>query len=163
MADVMAAEAVHGRFTASASYGNLTRVDFPMETNASGVLIGSNQKTALLNGDIVYLRRVPKGTKIGMGTDIVVSDAFTAGTTIALGFEYADGVDDAGFPESDVFFHAAGTTAALGRLNTTPNVEPKVLPKDAWIIATVGGANHASAGKMNIMLDIEFQGIGSAE
>lgn len=163
MADVIAAEAVHGRFTASAPYGNLSRVDFPMETNAAGALIGSNQKTALLNGDIVYLRRLPKGTKIGMGTDIVISDAFTATTTLKVGFEYADGVDDADFPENDAFFHAAGSTAALGRLNTVPNVEPKVLPKDAWIIATVGGADHASAGKLNIMLDMEFQGIRGVE
>lgn len=163
MSNVMAAEAVHARFTAGAHYGNLTRLQLPMETNAVGALIGSNQKTALQIADVVFLRRLPKGTLIGLGTDTPVSDAFTAATTVSFGFQYADGVDDANFPEDAAFFHAAGSTAALGRLNTTPNVQPKVLQKDAWVIATIGGAAHASAGRLDLLLDIELQGIKNVE
>lgn len=163
MAKVMATEAIHARHTVSASFGNLSRLQVPMETNSSGVLIGSSQKTALIIGDIVRLIRIPKGTKIGLGTDIPISDAFTAGTTIQVGFEYADGVDDAEFPQDAAYFHAAGSTAAVARLNTTPVRKPRVLPKDAWVIATIAGANHAAAGRLDVLLDVQYQGIRGME
>lgn len=163
MANVMATEATHARHTVLASSGNLSRLQLPMETNANGVLIGSSKKTALAIGDIVRLLRMPKGTLIGLGTDIPISDAFTAGTTIQVGFEYADGVNDADFPQDAAFFHAAGSTAAVARLNTTPVRKPRILPKDAWVIATIAGANHAAAGRLDILLDVEYQGIRGME
>ena len=163
MANVYAQEVPQARFSASAPYGNLTCVPIPMETNASGVLVGGDKTTALAIGDKVYLKLIPKGTLIGLGTDVPVSDAFTASTTLKIGFEYSDGVDSTDFPQDDDFFLAAASTASVARLNTTPVLKPQVLPKDAWLIATVAGANHASAGRLDILLYTAFVGVASLE
>lgn len=163
MANIHVQEMPQARFSASAPYGNLTRSQIPMETNASGVLIGGDRNAALAIGDKVYLKLFPRGTLIGLKTDVPVSDAFTAATTLKLGFEYADGIDSADFPQDDAFFLAASSTAAVARLDTTPAVKPQVLPKDAWLIGTIAGANHASAGRLDILLDTQFLGASAIE
>lgn len=164
MANITVAEDVHTRFTADAHYGNKTVVRIPYECNAAGVIVGSSKATAVAIADVVYLMKIPKGTMIGLGSRLIVSDAFTAATTLSLGFKYADGVDVAAFPENAAFFLAAGTaTSAVAHLVATPAVRPGVLSKDAYLILTVAGANYAAAGVADILLDVVFQGIRGME
>ncbi|MHC1623019.1 MAG: hypothetical protein ACXQTR_00315 [Candidatus Methanospirareceae archaeon] len=155
---------MHTRFTPDAAYGNKTVLAVPFECNASGVIVGSSKATAVAVADVVQLVRIPKGTLIGLGSVLVVSDAFTAATTLSLGFEYADGVDVAAFPENTAYFLAAGTvTSAIARLTATPALRPGVLSKDAYLILTVAGADYAAAGIADILLDVVFQGIKEME
>jgi hypothetical protein len=164
MADITVPEVVHTRFTADAAYGNKSVIHIPYECNASGIIAGSSKATAVAIGDVVYLMKIPKGTRIGLGSRLIVSDAFTALTTLSLGFKYVDGVDVTAVPQNAAFFLAAGTvTSAVAHLVATPALRPVVLPKDAYLILTVAGAAYAEAGIADILLDMVFEGIKEME
>ena len=75
------------QFGGFSPFGNLTVLRFGYDTNAIGAVISSDTKTAVLAGDKVYVGTVPQGF-------VFVSAAGTK-----LGFEYADGVDDAKVPQ----------------------------------------------------------------
>jgi hypothetical protein len=91
-----------------------------------------------------------------------VSDAFTAATTCKLGFAYVDGVDSTAVPQDDDYFSASVATNAAGRYvaNNTA-VAPVILPKDAYLIITVAGADHASAGVMDVIVEGIWTGVPS--
>lgn len=138
-------------------YGNATALRFNLTTNASGVLVDSDQTTALVQTNVVRLGILPAGFEIHDAVSIV-SDAFTAATTADIGFQYVDGVDVAAVPEDADYFDAALDTAAQGRTRAANlAVAPITLPKDAYLILTIGGADHASAG----VLDIIVNGVGT--
>jgi hypothetical protein len=161
MADIMAAESPHARFTSSAPYGNKTCNVYSMETNASGVLVGNTTKnTAVLNGDVIILGTLKKGSLIGIGVDrLIISDAFTAATTVKVGFRYVDGVDLAApLAEDDDYFLVATATSSTGVGTGANPVQPITLTKDAYLIATIGGADHASAGRMDLLINVEARG-----
>ena len=146
-------------FGGAAPYGNAIILPYDLETNASGVLEASDQATALIVADKVILGVLPRGMLI---TDILVriSDAFTASTTIDLGFEYVDGTDVTAVPQDADSFVDGGSTAALGVLRMSTTNKPVLLPKDAYLIATIGGATHASAGKADIFVIGLNKGVG---
>ena len=133
-------------------YGNQSVLQFTLQTNASGVMTDSNQTTALVQTDKVRLGTLPAGM-ILMDCLSIVSDAFSASQTIKLGFEYTDGVDSSDVPQDDDYFHAALSIAAAGRTRANNTaVVPVRLAKDAYLIATVGGADTAAAGRADLLV-----------
>ena len=121
-------------------------------------MVASDSAVAVANTDKVILGVIPEGMLLADALAIV-SDAFTALTTADLGFEYVDGVDDAAVPQDADYFSAALATSAVGRTPADNNaVAPVILPKDAYLILTVGGAAHASAGQLDIIIDGVLRG-----
>lgn len=140
--------AVHGL----SAYGNVWSGVYSMSTNSSGVIVESDLATAVQSGDIVELPGlIPAGTKL---TDAVllVSDAFTTSTTAKVGFKYADGVDSTAVPQDDDYFFVATATDSTGLTRKTTVTRPVILPKDAKVILTIGGAAHAAAGVLDVVL-----------
>ena len=87
-----------------------------------------------------------------------VSVGFTASVTANIGFEYADGVDDATVPQDASYFGAAVAinTAGVYRLATTK--APVTLPKAANLILTTGGAANAKAARVDLFVIGELTG-----
>lgn len=140
----------------NAPYGNASVVRARLETNASGALVDGDQTTALVIGDKVRLALFPAGFKIDDGV-AVVSDAFTANVTFNIGFEYEDGVDSATVPQNASYLFSALATTA-GRVAANATAALVELPKDAWLIATVAGANNAAVGVLDLLVYGEFKG-----
>lgn len=145
-----------------APYGNAWRDAFTFATNSSGVMTDSDQTTAVVQTNVVRIGVLPAGLELHDSLAIV-SDAFTAATTCKLGFAYVDGVDSSEVPQDDDYFSASVATNALGRYvaNNTA-VKPETLPKDAYLILTVAGADHASAGRMDVIVSGIWKGVPSA-
>lgn len=132
--------------------GNAWSGVYRFATNASGVMTDSDQTTAVAQADVVRLGVLPAGLQLHDAL-MLVSDAFTALTTCKVGFAYVDGVDSTAVPQDDDYFGAAITTHTLGRYAAAnTGVTPVVLPKDAYLILTVAGANHAAAGIMDVIV-----------
>lgn len=162
MANVLKTGVTRLRQFSGTPYGNRTALKFKLETNAAGVMVDSDQATALIIGDVVMIGVLPAGFDIHDSLAIV-SDAFTAVTTANIGFAYVDGVDDVDVPEDADYFNAALATNALGRTRASNTaVKPVILPKDAYVIITVAGAAHASAGLLDLIIDGIWTGLPSA-
>lgn len=133
-------------------YGNVWRQRYNMTTNASGVIVDSDQATAILINDVVRLGIIDGGTEL-QNAEAIISDAFAASTTCKIGFQYVDGVDSAAVPQNDAFFFAAGTAlSSAARLVNSATVAPVVLPKDAYLILTNAGANHSAVGILDVIV-----------
>jgi hypothetical protein len=100
-------------------------------------------------GDVIRLNKVYAGTKV-FDARMVAADLGT-GTTLALGFEYANG--EAG--GSATAFLAA-TDVATAASSTQMSAKPVTLAYDAYIIATVAGG--AATGQLDTVLTYEFKG-----
>lgn len=138
-------------------YGNKTALKFKIETNASGVLVDGDQATAFVQTNVARLGVLPAGADL-LDALAIVSDAFTASVTFDIGFAYVDGVDSTSVPQDDnYFFDNLANAAGRTRANNAA-VAPVKLPKDAWLIATVAGANNASAGVMDIVIETILNG-----
>jgi hypothetical protein len=139
-------------------FGNKTALKFTLETNSSGVIVDSNLATALQVADKVYLGILPAGAELHDAL-AALSDAFTASVTHDIGFEYVDGVDDTDVPQdADYFFNDLANSVGRTRANNT-GVRPVKLPKEAYLVATVAGAAHASAGVLDIIVDCVLNGL----
>jgi len=142
-------------------YGNAWVDRFVFETNATGVFVDSDQATAVANGDVVRIGMLPAGLEIHDSLAIV-STIFTAATTAAVGFLYADGVDSVDVPQNAAYFNTALATSALGRTRANNNaVKPEILPKDAYLTLTVGGASHAKVGRLDLIIQGIWTGLPS--
>ena len=75
------------QFGGFSPYGNLTVLRFDYSTNRIGAVISSDTQTAVAAGDKVYVGTVPQGF------------VFVSAVGTKLGFEYADGVNDADVPQ----------------------------------------------------------------
>jgi hypothetical protein len=143
----------------TAPYGNAWVGKYTFSTNSSGVFVDSDQTTAVIQADVVVLGLLPAGLELHDSLSLV-SDAFTASTTCKLGWKYADGVDVTATPQDDDYFSASVATNTVGRyLANNTAVRPVKLPKDAYLIMTVAGADHASVGVMDVIVRGEFKGI----
>ena len=83
---------------------------------------------------------------------IIVSTGMTATVTGSLGFQYADGVDDAGVPQDAAYFGTGFNLAAAARLRATSAKAPVVLPKDAYLVLTTAVAANAKASVIDIFV-----------
>jgi len=104
---------------------------------------------AAASGDKIRLNKVYAGTKV-YDVKMVFGDLGT-GTTMAVGFEYANG--EAG-GSATAFLPATDVATAAGVANS--GVAPVTLAYDAYIIATVGGA--AATGQLDVVTTFEFKG-----
>lgn len=134
-------------------YGNAVKALASLATNASGIATATDQSTALVQTDVVRLAVLDGGMRLD-DCLAIVSDAFSANQTIKLGFEYVDGTDSTDVPQDDDYFFAALSIAAAGRTRANnTGVRPVVLPKDAYLIATIGGADTAAAGQLDVVVE----------
>lgn len=162
MATVTRTNAKRLRQFGGTPYGNAIALKFGFETNASGVFVDSDSAVAVANGDVVVIGMLPAGLEIHDSLG-VVSDAFTALTTAGVGFSYVDGVDDTEVPQDADYFNAALVTNIIGRTRANNlAVKPVILPKDAYITLTVGGATHAAAGVLDFIVNGIWTGLPSA-
>lgn len=153
MATVTKKRVKHTNAGVSAPYGNGWSQTYTFETNSSGVFVDSDKTTAVAQNDVVRIGVLPAGLELHDALEIV-SDAFTAATTADIGFAYVDGVDDSTVPQDADYFDAALDTAAQGRTRAANlAVTPVRLPKDAYLILTIGGASHASAGRLDVIVN----------
>ena len=117
------------QFGGFSPYGNLTVLRFGYDTNRIGAVISSDTQTAVVAGDKVYVGTVPQGF------------VFVSAVGTKLGFEYADGVNDADVPQG-----ADIATALL-----------KPLPKLANVYITAVAA-ITGATKVRAAITGELQG-----
>jgi hypothetical protein len=142
---------------AQTPYGNMVNYCYGLVTSAAGVPADSDSTVALTTADVLRLGIIPAGTKL-LDSIHVVSDAFTAAATCKLGFAYVDGVDVAAVPQDADYFVAAldlNAVAVSRKTNATP---PVTLPKDAYLVLDLDGANLAAAGVLDVTVIGELVG-----
>jgi hypothetical protein len=100
-------------------------------------------------GDKVRLNKLYAGTKI-YDTRMIFGDLGT-GTTVSLGFEYANG--ESGGSATALL---AATDVATAAGSASGVHAPVTLAYDAYIIATVGGG--AATGQLDTVITYEFKG-----
>lgn len=135
----------------SGGFGNTIAEHYTVSVDAAGKVNGVD----LATGDVIRLGILRAGWKlIPSGTDVVVSDAFGADVTGALGFAYTDGNDHPGVPQDNDYFlkSSALSTAAILRGNNEA-VTPVVLPKNAYLTLTLGGTSHdATTARLDVVI-----------
>lgn len=141
----------------SAPYGNLTALYYQVATNATGAVIESDSTSAVASGDVIDLGPIPAGIRLD-DVLVTVSTAMSASVTGKLGFAYADGVDVAATPQNDAYFFAATSLASAAIIRKTATTAPIVLPKEARLILTTGGAANAKASLIDVRLVGELTG-----
>lgn len=147
-----------GQFGGFTPYGNLTTLRYLLETNATGVPKNSNDSAALAINDVVKLEYPLPAGFVVEDLQLIVSDHFGALVTADVGFTYADGVDDATYPQDAAAFGATLALSAVARLRTTSAKALFALPKDAHIVVTIKGAAVAEAGKLQVIVHGERLG-----
>jgi hypothetical protein len=135
-------------------FGNNAIRRIRMETNAAGILKESNATAAVAIADILVLEELPKGF-VWHDAIAVVSTAAGQAATVNIGFRYADGVDDASFPQSNTAFFAALALNATSRTSTVTKLPMKPLPKAAYVVAVVAGAALSSASVTQVAIEGE--------
>ena len=146
----------------TAPMGNCYKYPFHFETNSSGVIVNSDQTTAVVSGDVVRLGILPAGLLL-LDAQFIISDASTASVTADFGFLYCDGVDAAAPSAQDQdYFKAALAMDGTGITRKVNVVAPLLLAKDAYLVMTVGGANHASASVVDVIVEGIWKGSPSA-
>lgn len=138
-------------------YGNQSVLPYTLKTNASGAALDSDTTAAVGNGDKVILGILPAGMVL-QDAVAIVSDAFSASVTVDIGFEYVDGVDSTAVPQDADYFFNDLALSATSRTRQTTVVAPVKLPKDAYLIATTGGAANAVAGVLDVLVKGELLG-----
>jgi len=143
-------------------YGNSWVDVFRLQTNSSGIMTDSDQTTALIQTNVVRLGILPAGLQLHDSLTIV-SDAFTASVTCKLGWAYVDGVDVTATPQDDDYFSASVALNTAGRYVANNTASAVIqLPKDAYLIATIAGADNASAGIADVIIKGVWLGLPSA-
>lgn len=140
-----------------APYGNTSTLRYNLTTNASGAAVNSDTTAAIASGDKVILGILPAGTLLQDSTAIV-SDAFSASVTANIGFEYVDGVDSTTVPQDASYFFASLALSSTSRTRQSTAKAPVKLPKDAYLIATTGGAANAVVGVLDVLVEAEQVG-----
>lgn len=137
-------------------YGNVTSLAFGLKTDSTGAAIESDATGALKSGDVVVLGNLPEGMRLE-DASMFVTTAMTASVTGKLGFRYADGVDSTEVPQDDAYFVGATTLATAARVRSSGS-KLVVLPKQAELILTIGGADNAKAGEVKVLVTGELTG-----
>lgn len=104
------------------------------------------------NADVLRFMKLPRGTKI-TGFREYHGAAGGDATTIKYGYLPVDG--SAG---NDAAFIPAVACVAAG--GNSMNLPPVVLPKDSYIVGTIGGNNAANAVDWDVIVDYIYPGLG---
>lgn len=135
-----------------ATSGNEFVEQYSLAVPAAGTVNGVDIAT----GDVIQLGILQAGWKLSpQAVDIVITDAFGAGVTGALGFAYVDGVDvaGAGAQDADYFMKSNALSAAAIVRGNNEAVVPVTLTKDAYLTLTLGGTSHdASAANLEVFI-----------
>lgn len=132
--------------------GNTAVLKFDFVTNSAGVYVYSDSAVAVASGTVVRIGILPAGMRLDDALAIV-SDAFTASATADIGFAYVDGVDSSDVPQDADYFKAALALDSTGRTRAgNAAVRPVTLPKDAYLTLTIGGANLAAVGVLDVLV-----------
>ena len=132
-------------------WGNLTGLQYNFTTNASGVFVDSDLATAVQSADVVRLGVLPQGMTL-FDCLTIISTAFSGSTTASIGFAYVDGVDSTTVPQNAAYFAATLATSSTGVSRKTAVTAPVTLPKDAYLILTIGGAAEGQVGVMDMIV-----------
>lgn len=139
------------------AYGNSQKLQFVLSTDATGKVLGADSLAAFNKDDEVALGILPGGMRLH-DSMVNVTTALTAATTATLGFKYVDGANNTTVPEDDDYFGADLVVNATGRLrNATTNPSVR-LPKDAYLVLKLGGANNAKSGRVEVTIDAAMEG-----
>jgi hypothetical protein len=147
-----------GGGSSGAAYGNQVNFHYNMTLDSSGVFTDSDDATVVASGDTVYLGVIPGGTKL-LDALIIVSDVGQASTTIDVGFKYVDGTDTTPAQDADYFTASLATDAQSRTFADNLAVVPVTLPKDAYLMLTIGGANHDEACVIDVIVFGSIDGI----
>lgn len=142
----------------AAPYGNLTAFRFVLKTNAAGAVVDGDSTAAVANGDTVKIGLLPAGFRL-IDSEVVIKTAMSASVTGKLGFAYADGVDSTEAPQDDDLFGAGLAMSSAARLRNATSNTSVVLPKDAWLTLTTGGADNAKASELEIIVFAINEGV----
>ena len=143
--------------------GDMTSLHYTIYSNASGIIVdgsgvlNSNDASAVASGDIIQLGVIPQGFKM-YNVDMIVSTAASASATASIGFAYTDGVDVTATPQNATFGFSAKTIATAAYLRQDQPNPPVVLPKDAYLILTNGGATWAKACQIDVVVTGKYLG-----
>lgn len=137
-------------------FGNVTSLVFGMKTDDTGAAIESDSTEALADGDVVVLGTMPEGWRLE-DASVFVTTGMTASVTGKLGFRYADGKDSDEVPQDDAYFTGSANLATAGRVRANGS-KLVVLPKDAELILTIGGADNAQASEIKVLVTGELTG-----
>lgn len=139
------------------AYGNSQKLHFVLSTDATGKILGADALAAFNKDDKVALGILPAGMRL-YDSLANVTTPLTAATTADLGFEYVDGIDNNAVPQDADYFGAGLVLSATGRLrNATTNPSVR-LPKDAYLVLKLGGANNAKSGRVEVTIDAAMEG-----
>lgn len=145
------------QFGGASPFGNVTALPFKLTTAANGSASNANSSAAIGLGDKVVLGELPAGMCL-MDYLARVSIAFTASVTANIGFEYADGVDDASVPQDAAYFGTAVALNTAGTYRLANAKAPVTLPKTANLILTTAGAANAKAAQVDVFVIGELTG-----
>lgn len=152
MANINKTNVLTQKIFCGAAYGNQSVLEFHFETNASGVFVDSDTTTAVVSGSVVRLGVIPAGFRM---TDalVIISDAGSSSITTSVGFLYVDGVDVTAAAQDAAYFKSALATDSTSVSRKTGVKAPITLSKDAYLILTTGGADHASVCVMDVLVE----------
>lgn len=126
-------------------FGNNAIRRVHLEADSAGALKDSDAAgVAIEIADVLVLEELPKGF-VWHDAVAIVSTAAGQAATANIGFRYADGVDDATFPQSDTAFFAALALNATSRTETVSKLVMKPLPKAANVVVVIAAAALTSA------------------
>ncbi|WP_280192149.1 hypothetical protein [Delftia sp. PS-11] len=132
-------------------WGNLSALHYTLTTNAAGAALGCDVLTPAVQGTKIRLGVLPAGFKL-LDSQVIVATAMTAAVVGKLGFEYTDGQDDAKVPQAADYFGTALNLAAAARLRNASAARAVVLPKDAYLVLTLSGADNAKASALDVVV-----------
>ena len=113
---------------------------------------GKHTLAAAQIADKVRLVKLYAGTKVYSGR--LINAALGASTTVSLGFESADSTALGGSIGATSLLNAQSTASAA---STTGSNAPFILDRDAYLIATIGGA--AATGQIDAVVTYEHRGV----
>lgn len=157
MATITRNSAYSKQFGGVSPFGNVTALYYQLVTNSSGAAVDSNSTAPIASGDVVVLGSIPAGMRLD-DVLITVSTALSASVTGKLGFIYADGVNSAKVPQNDAFFGTGYALSSAAVLRKTATTAPVVLPKEALLVLTTGGAANAKASQIDVRIAGELTG-----
>ena len=139
-------------------YGNLTAFRYVLKTNSSGAVVGGDSSSAVAAGDTVKVGILPAGFRL-VDAEVIVKTAMTASVTVDVGFAYTDGVDVTAVPQDADALIDGASAASVARLRSTTAVGSVVLPKEAWLTVTTGGAANAKASELEVIVFAINEGV----
>lgn len=132
-------------------FGNVVALRYTLKTNASGAVEPSDTSAAVAVNDVIRIGLLPNGLRF-IDSEVIVKTGMTATATADLGFAYADGVDDAGTPQSATYFGSALNTATAARLRNATSNTSLNLPKPAYLTLTQKTVANAKASEIEIVI-----------